>query len=91
MNLWYPVWYPAYQKLLMSHLLSKAWRQVFPQSGSLEIYFTHVDCGMSVTREDYHLVFTQNFSSVDYSFVYADNSNNDVGLIQRTTDRADTP
>ena len=45
---------------------------------------------MSVTGEDDHLVSTQKFSSGDYSFVYYIDDNNDVDLIQPTTERADT-
>ena len=45
---------------------------------------------MSATREDDHLVFLRKFSSVDYLFVYDSGDNNFVGLIQPTTDIADT-
>ena len=45
---------------------------------------------MSVTREDDHLFFPQNFSSGDYSFVYAADNNNVVGLIHPIPYSADT-
>ena len=45
---------------------------------------------MSATREDAHLIFTQNFSSGDYLFVYAYGDNNIVGLITPTPDSEDT-
>ena len=45
---------------------------------------------MSSTGEDDKLIFTQNFYSCDYLFVYDAGDNNVVGLIQTIPDSADT-
>ena len=57
---------------------------------SLEIYFTKVGCGMSATREYYHLILTHNFPFSHYFFVYAAGENNVVGLIHPTPNNEDT-
>ena len=46
-------------------------------------------CDICPTGEYDHLIFTQNFSSGDYLFVYATGDNSVVGLIQITPDSAD--
>ena len=45
---------------------------------------------MSTTGEYYHLIFPQKLSSGVYLFLYADDENNVVGLIQTTTESVDT-
>ena len=47
-------------------------------------------CGISATREDYHLIFSQKLSFSYYSFVYAAGEDNCVGLLWPTPDGADT-
>ena len=45
---------------------------------------------MYATGEDDHFIFPQKFSSTDHSFVYADDDDNIVGVLQTTPEGADT-
>ena len=44
---------------------------------------------MFTTIEDYHLISTQEFSSSDYYYVYADDEDNVVGQLQTTPKSSD--
>ena len=78
-------------QILITYLITNIWIQVCSHPDSLEKYFTKVGCGISATVKYDHLVFTQNFSSGDYLFVYADGENNVVSLIHPNPDSEDTP
>ena len=78
------------KKILITHLLTKAWIQVCSQPNSLERYLFKVGFAIYATREDDHLFFPQKFSSSDYFFVCASGDNSVSGLIQPTPDSSNT-
>ena len=81
----------SYKIILITQIFIKASIKVCSQPESLAIYFTQIGCDMFNTGEYYYQVYPKNFSSGDYSFVYAADDNNVVGLLQSTPQIANTP
>ena len=71
----------SHKRILITHLLTKAFMQVCSQPDSIERDFTKVGLVMSTTGEDDHLTFLHKFSSCDYLFVYDADDNNVFSLI----------
>ena len=66
-------------------------RQLFSHPEYIETHLTKAGCDMSTNKEYNKLILPQKFSSGDYLFSYYADDNNVVGLIQITTESADTP
>ena len=64
--------FPASRKrILITHLLKRAWDKVCSKPTSIERYFTKTGCGMTATGEDDNIICPQKFKAGDYSFQYA--------------------
>ena len=62
---------PSQRRILVTHLLAKAWQKVCSRPASLRRYFTKTGCGMTATGEDDDLISPQRFKAGEYSFEYA--------------------
>ena len=90
LQLWQLGRFPAsHKQILITHLLTKAWIQVWSHPECLDRYFTKVGYYVSTTGKDNHFNFPHNFSSGDI-LVCDTGDNSFVSLIQINPDSVDT-
>ena len=61
---------PSQRRILVTHLLAKAWQKVCSKPTSLRRYFTKTGCGMTATGEDDDLISPQRFKAGDVKYPY---------------------
>lgn len=70
-DLWESGQFPASQRrILVTHILTKAWQKVCSKPSCLRRYFTKTGCGMTATGEYDDLISPQRFKAGEYSFEY---------------------